>query len=239
MTRRVEQGGPGDASAARWRLTLVALTLAGVGACTAILGDDYSVDAGGPGPGGHAQGGNAQGGGGSAQGGGGSVQGGGGSALEFCVDVLDHNPVCDAPDVGRCLCASCIHDGICYDTGASLVDDCICRDCIGDPSCADGCNGDGQCDPYLESCACGDCAAHWACSCDKCSEHLLFPDPAVVLCPGSETHWEAAASCICNVCDVPCASVCEGTGPPDALCTGCIANSQSACANFLGPCQAE
>ncbi|MBI4954835.1 MAG: hypothetical protein HY908_22630 [Myxococcales bacterium] len=222
-------------------MALVALGAALLAAaCTAILGNDYAVGAGGGS--GATSGGSAPGGSGGsagqATGGGGSSTGG---AQGFqCVDVTSPQYNCAVPDPAQCLCASCVHDGVCYDQAAGLVDDCICRDCAADPQCADGCNADGVCHPFLESCECPDCVAHPGCICHKCGEHLANPGPETPLCPGSDYEtWANAFDCACQYCATNCSDYCTLLLPADLACQGCIDSLASQCGNFIGPCLAE
>ena len=70
---------------------------------------------------------------------------------------------CTAPDQGSCSCMGCSL-AECFD-GTNYAD-CVCPQCATDSFCADpnNCNNDGQCDPFNEGCACGDCAGHPQCN---------------------------------------------------------------------------
>ena len=45
------------------------------------------------------------------------------------------------------------------------MSDCVCPSCAADEFCSNpaNCNGDNECDPYNEGCACADCADHPQC----------------------------------------------------------------------------
>ena len=69
------------------------------------------------------------------------------------------DPQCPNADLATCTCNGCDPLG-CYDPEADppIASDCTCPICDDDPLC--GCDDDGVCDPFLENCACADCAAY-------------------------------------------------------------------------------
>jgi hypothetical protein len=72
------------------------------------------------------------------------------------------NP-CDDPDAAACTCDGCSQTE-CND-GMGSFTDCTCPQCSDDAYCSnpDNCHDDGECNPWLEGCVCGDCADHPAC----------------------------------------------------------------------------
>ena len=67
---------------------------------------------------------------------------------------------CPAPDAGACVCGGCFDNGVCDET-----EDCVCPDCTVDTTVCPvaNCINNGVCDPFIESCACVDCAGHSRC----------------------------------------------------------------------------
>ncbi len=119
------------------------------------IGTAGGVNAAAGGGGGIGTGGMAVGGMAGGVGGGGNE--GGDGARELSCD-LTNQFMCNVNDPTACLCDGCSNNQWC-----ATNEDCICPDCQFLVVCSAACDNDGYCQPFFETCACADCAAHSFC----------------------------------------------------------------------------
>lgn len=111
---------------------------------------------------------------------------------------------------------------------------CTCVDACGQP-CQSACGG-AQPDQACQQCVQSSCSSQMAAcmdpggggsadppGCTKCSAALSGSGDPASICPSSAPKWDAFGQCACQSgCPQPCAAPCNGYGPPDASCQGCL-----------------
>jgi len=85
------------------------------------------------------------------------------TSSSFTCEIVLPSGGCAANDPASCTCRGCF--SACSDTSnifTTVYSDCVCAVCAGADECQ-SCNNDGKCDPFIEGCACADCAGHPLC----------------------------------------------------------------------------
>jgi hypothetical protein len=121
---------------------------------------------------------------------------------------------CAVNDPVACVCQGCNDDGAC-----DINEDCACHDCDTESFCASSCNNDGVCSPFIESCACADCAMFPACRPFVCDLTITVPQEG---CDSADP-----AACVCTACnnDGQCGN------DDDCSCPDCLGNAVCGCNN--------